>query len=93
MVGPQALQRLAGNVLQFDEVVFRGLTHIVHGHHMRVHQRRGRAGFRQKHRDRPGLPASQFRAEHLDRAGPLEHVVLGQEDPRHAAAPRNCSMW
>jgi hypothetical protein len=86
LVRDQLGQALALDVLHDDEVRAVGLAPVVDADDVGVVQRRGRLGLAPEPLDEAGV-GGQRREQHLDRHGPVEHLVTGQVDLGHAAAP------
>ena len=86
LVRAQALQGLAGDVLEFNEVVRSRLTDVVDGDDIGdARARRPRAPRTGTSRS-PAAAGGQIRVQHFDGTRPVQHVVMGAKHPGHPAA-------
>ncbi|GAB3954488.1 hypothetical protein GCM10027614_61660 [Micromonospora vulcania] len=88
-LGESQLQLLTAEQLHHHErgdrtVRVHRLAVVVHRGHVRVHQLGGGAGLLAHHVPEPGV-GGQRRGEHLERDDPVQHLVTGTPDDRHAA--------
>ena len=86
MFPDEFLQRLAGNIFQFDEMKSPRLPDVVDCHDVRVRQAGGGSGFGQEQLHAIGLLLLEVGAEHFDGTGTQQHVVFGAKHGRHSAS-------